>query len=176
MSFDFKLNNRGDILFKYSYRETSSLQFDFFTSPVNGLVFDFYIDSYTDNSYLPDLIPLFAFQFCIDTPAYDKEIVSVSDDEEYIYQQIKIRLDSALGSIKNNENIGSELDRYRHMLLNPNKDIDFTELKACVEKAIKDIIPDAVIDIFVKDTIFIDFTNSLIITINKDDFNYYYYL
>ena len=48
MSFDFKLNKFGDILFKYSNRDYSSLQFDFFTSPTNGLVFDFYVDNYVE--------------------------------------------------------------------------------------------------------------------------------
>ena len=63
MSFDFKLNKFGDILFKYSNREQASLQFDFFTSPTNGLLFDFYIDSYVSESFLPDLDPMFSFQF-----------------------------------------------------------------------------------------------------------------
>lgn len=176
MSFDFKLNKSGDILFKYSDREYSSLQFDFFTSPTSGLVFDFYIDNYISEGYLSGLKPMFSFQFYIDTPAYDKEIVPIKSNEEYIYQQIKIRLSSALGSIKNNENIGSELDKYRHTILNPNKETDYSEIKECVEKAIADILPDATIKVTAKDTIFTDFTNSLIVSISKGDFNYYYYL
>ena len=176
MSFDFKLDKFGDIYFKYSDREESSLQIDFFTPPTNGLLFDFYVDNYTSNPYLTDLEPLFSFSFYVDLPVYDKEIVSLENDEEYIYQQIRIRLSSALGSIKNNENIGSDIDRYRHLLLNPSKESEFTEIKECVRKAIQDILPNASIQIIPKDTIFIDFTNSLIIAISKGDINYYYYL
>lgn len=176
MGFDFKLNKFGDILFKYSDREQSSLQFDFITSPTNGLLFDFYIDSYTSEGYLSDLTPMFSFQFYIDTPAYDKEIMTVRSDEEYIYQQIKIRLSTALGSIKNNENIGSELDKYRHTILNPNKETDYAEIKDCIEKAISDVLPGATIKVIAKDTIYTDFTNSLIVSISKGEYNYYYYL
>lgn len=176
MGFDFKLNKFGDILFKYSSRDYSALQFDFFTSPSNGLIFDFYVDNYISEGYLSDLKPLFAFQFYIDTPEYDKEIVPVESEEEYIYQQIKIRLNTALGSIKNNEDIGSELDRYRHTILNPNKETEYPEIKECVEKAIADILPGATIKVTAKDTIYTDFTNSLIVSISKGEINYYYYL
>lgn len=176
MSIDFKLNKFGDILFKYSDREQTSFQFDFFTSPTNGLLFNFYIDSYVSEGFLPDLDPMFSFQFYIDEPDYNKEILTISN-EEYLYQQIRIRLDSALGSIKNNENIGSELDRYRHTILNPNKiKNEYLNIKECIARAIADILPNATIEVFAKDTIYTDFTNSLIVSISKGEINYYYYL
>lgn len=175
MSFDFKLNKKGDLLFKYSTRDTSSLQFDFFVASSNGLMFDFYIDSPNSQKYLPDLIPQFTFDFRIYSPENDKEICTVSDTE-YLEQQVKIRLTSALGSIRGNESVGSRLDDYRHMLLNPDKEVGYADIIYCVEQAIKDILPNAKVEVHKKKGIYTDFTNSLIISIRQDDFRYYYYL
>lgn len=175
MSFDFKLNKKGDLLFKYSTRDTSSLQFDFFVSNTNGLIFDFYVDSPNLQKYLPDLIPQFTFDFFVDSPVNNKEICSVEGDD-YLEQQVKIRLTSALGSITGNESVGSRLDDYRHMLLNPDKENDYSDIILCVEQAIKDILPNATVEVYNKPGIYTDFTNSLIISIYQDEFQYYYYL
>lgn len=175
MSFDFKLNKKGDLLFEYSTRDSSSLQFDFFVSNTNGLIFDFYIDSPNYQKFLPDLEPGLIFKFFIDSPVHNKEICTIENDE-YIEQQIKIRLTSALGSIRGNESIGSRLDDYRHMLLNPEKENDYGEIIYCVEQAIADILPNATVEIFNKPGIYTDFTNSLIISIYQDEQQYYYYL
>ena len=148
------LNKNGDILFKQSDRYKSSLQFDFFVTQSNGLIFDFYIEQLKD----------------------DKEIVCVDNEEDYIYQQIKIRLSSALGTIKENENIGSKLDLYKHTLINPEKDYDFTIIEQCVRDALYDILPNAEITVSKNSTIYTDYSNSLIVTITYKELNYYYYL
>lgn len=177
MNYDFQLNKNGDILFKQSDRDKTSLQLDFYVAESNGLVFNFYIDSYIDEQeYLDNLDPQFIFEFYIDTPKNNKEILCINNKKDYLCQQIKIRLNSALGTIKNNENIGSTLDYYRHILLNPEKQNEYTELIDCVRNAIKDILPNAKIEIYNKPSIYTDFTNSLIISIIQDDINYYYYL
>ena len=177
MNYDFQLNKNGDILFKQSNRDNSSLQLDFYVAESKGLMFNFYIDSYIDEQeYLNDLDPEFIFEFYIDTPKNNKEILCIENKEDYLYQQLKIRLSSALGTIKGNEEIGSTIDNYRHMLLNPDKQKPYTELIDCVRNAIKDILPNAEIDIYNKPSIYIDFTNSIIISIVQDDINYYYYL
>lgn len=176
MIFDFQLGENGDILFKQSSREKESLQFDFFTANTNGLVFNFYIDSYNNKEYLADLKPHFELDFYIDNPEDNKEIVCIDNKEDYIYQQIKIRLNSALGTIRNNETLGSKLDNYRHMLLNPDKHKGYEELILCIRDAIKDILPNAGIDIYNTPSIYTDFTNSLVVMITQDDLNYYYYL
>ena len=120
MNYDFQLNKNGDILFKQSNRDNSSLQLDFYVAESKGLMFNFYIDSYIDEQeYLNDLDPEFIFEFYIDTPKNNKEILCIENKEDYLYQQLKIRLNSALGTIKGNEEIGSTIDNYRHILLNP---------------------------------------------------------
>lgn len=176
MFYDFQLNENGDILFKQSDRSDSFLQFDFFIAKSNGLVFDFYIDTYRQKEYLQDLKPGFVFEFCIDNPEENKEIVCIEDKNDYLYQQIKIRLSSALGTIKGNESLGSTLDNYRHILLNSDKKKDYKDIEACVKEAIKDILPDAKITIYNTPSIYTDFTNSIIISIVQEDFDFYYYL
>ena len=176
MYYDFQLNENGDILFKQSDRSDSFLQFDFFIAKTNGLVFDFYIDVYKQKEYLQDLKPGFVFEFCIDNPEENKEIVCIEDKNDYLYQQIKIRLSSALGTIKGNESLGSTLDNYRHMLLNPDKKKDYKDIEICVREAIKDILPDAKITIYNTRSIYTDFTNGIIRSIVQEEFDFYYYL
>ena len=176
MYYDFQLNENGDILFKQSDRSDSFLQFDFFVAKTNGLVFDFYIDTYESKEYLQDLKPSFVFEFYIDNPDKNKEVVCIENKNDYLYQQIKIRLSSALGTIKGNESLGSTLDNYRHMLLNPDKKKDYKDIEACVREAIKDILPNAKITIYNTPSIYTDFTNSIIISIVQEDFDFYYYL
>ena len=100
MNYDFQLNKNGDILFKQSNRDNSSLQLDFYVAESKGLMFNFYIDSYIDErEYLNDLDPQFIFEFYIDTPKNNKEVLCIENKEDYLYQQLKIRLNSALGKI-----------------------------------------------------------------------------
>lgn len=176
MFYDFLLNKKGDILFKQSDRDNSSLQFDFFVAKSKGMMFNFYVDNFENQKYLDDLDPQFAFKFYIDNPEYDKEIVCIDSEDDLLYQQIKIRLNSALGTIKNNESLGSTLDNYRHILLNPDKNKGYAELITCVKDAIKDILPDAKVEIYNSSTIYTDFCNSIVVVIVVNDVNYYYYL
>ena len=41
MNYDFQLNKNGDILFKQSNRDNSSLQLDFYVAEYKGLMFNF---------------------------------------------------------------------------------------------------------------------------------------
>ena len=177
MYYDFQLNKNGDILFKQSDHNKNYLQFDFYVASSNGLRFDFYVDNYINSQqYLSGLQPSFAFDFYIDVPKNNKEILCIDDKEDYIYQQIKIRLNSAIGSIENNEKIGSDLDKYRHILLNPDKENDYSALINSVKEAIKDILPNAEVNVYNRPSIYTDFTNSIIVYIVQNDINYYYYL
>lgn len=174
--YDFMLNKNGDILFKQSDRYKSSLQFDFFITQSNGLIFDFYVDNAEPLKLLDDVHPGLQFDFYIEQLKEDKEIACIDNEEDYIYQQIKIRLSSALGTIRENENIGSKLDLYKHTLINPEKDYDFTIIEQCVRDALYDILPNAEITVSKNSTIYTDYSNSLIVTITYKELNYYYYL
>lgn len=176
MFYDFQLNSNGDILFEESTRNDSALQFDFFVAPTNGLMFNFYIDNYESKEFLDDLEPQLVFDFCIDNPENNKEILCIDNKDDYIYQQLKIRLSSALGTIRGNEDIGSTLDLHRHKLLNSDKGDDYADLSNCVKNAISDILPHAEVRVMNKPSIYTDFTNSLVVYISQDDINFYYYL
>ena len=85
MNYDFQLNKNGDILFKQSNRDNSSLQLDFYVAESKGLMFNFYIDSYIDErEYLNDLDPQFIFEFYIDTPKNNKEVLCIENKEDYL--------------------------------------------------------------------------------------------
>lgn len=176
--YDFLLNKNGDILFKQSDRYKSSLQFDFFVTQTNGLVFDFYVDNTEPLKLLEEknLYPGFQFDFQIEEVKENKEIMGVTNEEEYIYQQIQIRLNTVLGTVENNKQIGSKLELYKHNLLNPDKDYDFTLIQQCIKDAIDDVLPNAEITVNKTSTIYTDYSNSLIVTITYKDLNFYYYL
>lgn len=174
---DFFLNANGDIDFIESNKKTDALHFNFLTAKSNVLNFNFYSENYDSSfSYLPNLQPGLILNMYIDNIDYDKEISLTESNEELLYQKLKIRLSSIKNTISNNENIGSTLDNYKHIILNSEKENDFTDIKNCVAEAIKDILPNAIIDVKKIDTIYSDYSNSLIITIKSNDFNYYYYL
>ena len=103
----------------------------------------------------------------------NKEIV-LAKDEDYIEQQIKIRLQTTLNTLLHNEDIGSDLDLYRHNIITE-KD-DFSTIKESVRRAIEDILPEAEIDVEKIETIYLDYSNSLMITIRNRDYSYYYYV
>ena len=54
--------------------------------------------------------------------------------------------------------------------------INAEDIEVCVREAIKDILPDAKITIYNTPSIYTDFTNSIIISIVQEDFDFYYYL
>lgn len=169
---DFILNSNGDLSFTVSDTENEQLQLDFFTSQNTSLFFDFYIENLREFSYLDNLVPGLIFNFETSYINYDKEVYYSQSEEDYLLQQIKIRLSSPLGTIMGNENIGSELDFYKHK----NIDQNINSITDCIREAINDILPDAKIKVEKIDSGYFDYTNSLKITISNKDYNFYYYL
>ena len=72
------------------------------------------------------------------------------------------------------EDIGSNLDLYKHNLMS-DKD-DFSTIKDSVKEALYDVLPNAEIDVQKINTIYLDYSNSIMITIKDDEYNYYYYV
>ena len=62
------------------------------------------------------------------------------------------------------------------MLLNPDKENNYSELINSVKEAIKDILPNAEVNVYNRPSIYTDFTNNIIVYIVQNDINYYYYL
>lgn len=169
---DFILNSNGDLSFVFSDIENEQFQLDFFTSKNNALFFNFYIENFKDFSYLNNLTPGLIFNFETFHIDYNKEIYYNFSEEDYILQQIKIRLSSPLGTIMGNENIGSKLDLYKHK----NIDDSINSISECTKEAINDILPNANIKVEKINSGYFDYTDSLKITISNNDYNFYYYL
>ena len=176
---DFQLNKNGDLLFEESQIINNSFELNFFVSQSDMLIMNLYTENLSPFSYLENkkedriLAPGICMNMYLKKAENNKEIV-LAKNEDYLEQQIKIRLQTALNTLLNNEDIGSDLDLYRHNII-MDKD-DFGTIKESVKRAIKDILPDAEIDVEKIETIYLDYSNSLMITIKNDDYSYYYYV
>lgn len=169
---DFILNSNGDLSFVTLDSLNSEFQLDFFISKNSSLFLDFYIENYKDFSYLKGLTPGLIFNFEISQINYDKEVYYNSKEEDYLFQQIKIRLSSSLNTILGNEDIGSNLEYFKHK----NIDENIGAISECIKDAINDIMPNAKIKIEKIQTNYFDYSNSLKVIISNKDYNFYYYL
>lgn len=176
MAVDFALNDNGDIAFIQSSRKSEAFQLDFLIADSNSLRLDFFVNNTKEQSYLDGMIPGLIFNFYLDNIEYDKDILLLESKEDIVFQQIKIRLNTALSTIKNNEALGSEIDNLKHRILNGNDKDKYEDVIDCIRNAIKDVLPNAEITVKKINTIYTDYSNSLIVTIVKDEINYYYYL
>lgn len=171
---DFLLDVNGDLCFGKSDNIYNSLEFSFFTSNTQSFFLNFYIENYDIPNHLDGFTPEFILNFHLKEVKYDKDILLNESEEEYFQQQIKIRLDTSLKTLESNEHIGSNLDLYNHRLIK--KDDKFEDIKQCIKEALNDILPNAQIEVTKLDTIYLDYSNSLMITIKNKKYNYYYYL
>ena len=176
---DFQLNKNGDLLFEESQIMNNNFELSFFVAKSSTLILDFYTENLSSFAYLDNhkddkiLLPGICMNMYLMKAENNKEVV-LSKNEDYIEQQIKIRLQTALGTLLNNEDIGSNLDLYKHNLM-PGDD-DFSVIEECARQAIEDILPNAEIDVQKIETIYLDYSNSLMITVKNDSYNYYYYV
>lgn len=136
---DFYLTPRGDLAIENITAKSNQLQLSFVTSKSNALCLNFHLDDTYFNQTSKNSLSI---NFSINTPSYDKEIRIISGDE-CIQQAIKIRLCSALGSIRGNTDIGSTLELLKHELIDNPTIVN--SLKTAITIAIKDIIPNPTI-------------------------------
>lgn len=169
---DFMLDNNGDLSFKTLELSDTGLQLDFFVSDNSTLFFDFYIENNKNFSYIKNLMPGLVLHFTVDEIKYNKEIICNLTEEDYLFQQLKIRINSSLNTIVGNEDIGSDIEFYRHKNINDNIDL----ILKSVKDAINDIMPDADISIERINEGYFDYTNKLQITISNEEYSFYYYL
>lgn len=165
--YDLMLTPNGDLAFETSEQLKDSLQINFVTSKSNALSLNFYIDNLMDQEIKNGLV----INFRVHKPLNNKTCRE-SIGQDYYEQCIKIRLESSIGTIKGNENIGSKLDMLKHTFTDdPSLE---KHLKECVQDAIKDILPNAYISIIKDKTPYLDYTNSMRILIVDRDRIYEY--
>ena len=107
---DFQLDKNGDLLFEVSQNTSNNFELNFFVAKSSTLIMNFYAENLSSFSYLKNnkedrvLAPGMCMNMHLMKVENDKEIV-LSKDEDCIEQQIKIRLQTALGTLTNNEDI-----------------------------------------------------------------------
>lgn len=163
---DFYLTPRGDLAIENIAAKSNQLQLSFVTSKSNALCLNFYLDDTSFNQISKNSLSI---NFSIDTPAYDKEVRIISGDE-CIEQAIKIRLCSALGSIRGNTDIGSTLELLKHELIdNPNI---VNSLKNAIATSIKDIIVNPTIIINTPQSKYVNYSTGFNVVIIDSDKQY----
>lgn len=160
---DFFLTPRGDLSIINATNTSHKLEINFITTYSNALCLNFFTE---DTSSLKAPKSGLTINFNTHILNHDKEIRVISGDDA-MEQAIKIRLSSALGSIKENESIGSRLEEVVHKLVDSpglnNKVISI------IQEAIADIIPDAEIHLGSINSKYLNYSNGFIVTI-KDGY------
>lgn len=157
---DFLLNSNGDLEFESeSQSDASKFEFNFHIATSDSLLFNFYAEVSGEKKREPGM-----FQYNFDTYEilYDKVNKLISGDE-YIKQTIRISLETEINTLRENESVGSELYKYRHCLLHDTKII--TAIEECVYNAIKHIVPNSEVKVYLKETAYFDFYNAIKISI-----------
>ena len=96
------------------------------------------------------------------TVLYDKKNKLISGDD-YIRQAIKIQLETELGTLRENLDVGSDLYKYRHMFMNENAVV--TQIEKVVAEAIKPIVPNSEVKVYLMKTEYYDFYNAIKISV-----------
>lgn len=163
---DFYLTPRGDLSISNINTDYNKLELNFVTSFSNALCLNFFIEDVLNNKFNSSALKI---NFNIEKPVYDKEIKVISGDE-CIQQAIKIRLKSALGSIRENTDIGSTLEELVHELVD-NKNM-VNSLKTSIANAIYDIIPNPTIIINQPKSKYVNYSTGFNIIIIDNDKQY----
>lgn len=163
---DFYLTPRGDLSISNITTDYNKLEINFITSFSNALCLNFFIEDTKNNKFSSSSLKI---NFNIEKPNYDKEVKIISGDE-CIQQAIKIRLKSALGSIRENLEIGSSLEEIMHELVD-NKNV-INSLKKSIANAISDIIPNPTIIISQPKSKYINYSTGFNVIIIDNDKQY----
>lgn len=163
---DLFLTPRGDLAIESINDSHKRLEVNFVTSKSNALRLNFYIEDTFQKK--PNKNSL-SINFSIDKPEFNKEIRLISGDG-YMEQAIKIRLATALGSLRGNSDIGSKLETIVHDFVDLPGTL--TSLDKIVKEAIYDIVPNAEVYINKPKTRYTDYSTNLKITIIDGDKKY----
>lgn len=167
---DLALNDNGDIMFDEYDGYNESLLLNFIISKSNSLQLNYYIDNYEHQIEENETLEL---NILFDIPKYNKEIETVTS-EEYYEQAIKMRIETSLGSVLGNKEMGSKIESYKHRLISE-KNL-FERLEIEIKRSISDIMPSSTVKIEKYKTYYREFYNALKITVINKGKYYYYYL
>lgn len=163
---DLFLTPRGDLAVENISDSKQRLNINFITSRSNALRINFFIED-TFEKYKKETSLLINFD--IEKIKNDKELRVISGDLA-MEQAIKIRLFTALGSLKQNEDIGSKLELVMHEFID--KESTLENLKKYISQSISDLISNPIIHINKLNNKYIDYSNGLSVTIIDKDKEY----
>ena len=158
--FDFLLNTHGDISFEIaSKEELEQFVFNFHYATSDSLLFNFFTDINGTKNREPDMLQ---FNFNTYTVLNDKKNKLITGDD-FIKQAIKIQLETEINTLRENASVGSNIYKYRHMFMHPDEVIAYIE--ECTYDAIKDIVPDSQVKVYLQKTDYYDFFNAIKISV-----------
>lgn len=162
---DFLLTPSGDITFEVYERENNPFVISFITSKTKALTISFHTDTspvlnLNDSSLM--------VRFSTYNPINNKTISTTSSDEFY-EQQIRIRLLTALGDMKSYKSLGSEIELYKHEVIDSSSVTN--SLSECIKNAIADIIPNNEITTYLKEDSYYGYSNCIVVEIYDKDRN-----
>jgi phage baseplate assembly protein W len=172
MSYDLYLTDSGDFAIGTSTVGTNDDKFEyiFHIAPTDSLLFNFNIENNETQQRVANQLD---YNFYIYTPKYDKIAIAITD-KDYIQQAIKIRLDTELGTIKGNEDIGTDIYTLIHK--DPTKTKIRKQICDKVKVAISDVLTNCTVSIQLIQSKYLDYHDSVRIVIVNDEEIYYYYL
>ena len=172
MSFDLKLTESGDLSFMSTngIDDKDSFTYNFHIATSDSLLFNFNIENAGKEILHDDML---IYNFYIFKPEWNKKFSTVVD-HDYIEQGIKLRLNTEQNTIRNNEEIGSNI----HTVIHENMANDRLKTKIIniVQNAISDILPNSEIEVFILNTNYLNYHDSIKIVIKNNEEIYYYYL
>ena len=159
-NIDFFLDNHGDISFESTpQEELEQFVFNFHCATSDSLLFNFFTDINGTKEREPEMLQ---FNFNTYTVLNDKKNRLITGDE-FIKQAIKLQLETELGTLRENPGVGSDIYKYRHMFMLPNDVIK--RIEECAYNAIRDIVPDCEIHVYLQRTDYYDFYNAIKISV-----------
>lgn len=159
-NYDFLLDAHGDISFETVPQDNKEqLVFNFHYATSDSLCFNFLVDTHDVKTREPDMLQ---FNFNTYEVLNDKVNKLISGDE-FIRQAIRLQLETELGTLRENSDVGSDIYKYRHMFMNEDEVIE--KIKECVSEAIKPIVSNYEVDVYLQETTYYDFYNAIKISI-----------
>lgn len=163
---DLFLTPRGDLSVENISDSKQRLNINFITSKSNALRINFFVeDTFERNRSETSLL----INFDIEKVKNDKELRVISGDLA-VEQAIKIRLFTALGSLRSNEDIGSKIESVIHEFVD--KESTLENLKKYIKQAISDLVKDPIIRVNKIESKYVDYSNGFTITIIDKDKEY----
>lgn len=171
MALDLYLTSTGDITFEETEMvKESGLTFNFFLCPSNALTFSFYTKS-------SKTVQQNAQTLCMDFYTYTVDFNKNSrlvEENRFIQQAIKIRLSTEFGTISRDDDFGSKIFMLMHANLDDNELLQ--QVVYCAQEALSDLLPNAAITAVKLKSNYLDYYDTIKLTIKHNNQVFYYTL